>query len=334
MTPARPRKTCRTALALQVVGFSVFSGALPLYALEFDLPGDATLAASTPASEGLHPIATGPWDGTQVPSIAAEGIVQEFTWQITGENVTAASLFSNLRGQFEAQGYVIGFTCAAEACGGFDFRHALPVGQAPEMHIDLGNYHYLTATLTEEGSGGESHAAVMISQGGLTGFVHLALVQPADVAAVAEPVTHSSRAPDTDGLPTTIQPLDASALAQTLLATGSAPLDDLRFETGASELSNDTYPSLIALAEFLNADTSRMVALVGHTDATGSLDANIALSRARAEAVRQYLTSQLGVSATQISAEGIGYLSPRANNTSAEGRDANRRVEVVLTSLN
>jgi outer membrane protein OmpA-like peptidoglycan-associated protein len=111
---------------------------------------------------------------------------------------------------------------------------------------------------------------------------------------------------------------------------GAVPLDDLRFRTGASELSGTAYPSLVALAAFLAENPARRVVLVGHTDAEGGRDSNIALSEARAEAVRRHLIDVLGVNPAQLDAAGIGYLAPRATNETAGGREANRRVEVVL----
>jgi OOP family OmpA-OmpF porin len=74
------------------------------------------------------------------------------------------------------------------------------------------------------------------------------------------------------------------------------------------------------------------VILVGHTDASGGLDGNIALSRKRAESVRQRMTDRYGIPAAQVDAQGVGYLSPRASNLSDTGRDQNRRVEVMMTS--
>lgn len=293
------------------------------HALELDLPNTAELVRTTPATQGQHPIATGPWSGTSLPTQDAMGLVQEFTWQITGADVTTTGLLSTLRTQLEAQGYTVPFTCFAGACGGFDFRHALPVGTAPEMHVDLGDFHYLSARSDD----GETHAALMISRGGATGFVHLALIQPP--AEAEAPVIQSTRTPDLGGdlgVPPT------GDLIATLQATGSAPLDDLQFQTGASELSGEAYASLLTLAAFLAEDPARSVVLVGHTDALGSLSGNIALSRARALAVRQYLTEQLGVSPDQVEAQGIGFLAPRASNTTEAGREANRRVEVVLAN--
>jgi outer membrane protein OmpA-like peptidoglycan-associated protein len=73
------------------------------------------------------------------------------------------------------------------------------------------------------------------------------------------------------------------------------------------------------------------VALVGHTDTSGGLETNIVISRRRAEQVRSVLLGQYDVPREQVTAEGVGYLSPRASNLTEAGQQANRRVEVVVT---
>lgn len=294
-------------------------------ALELAFPAPAELVHTSGPETRQHPIATGLWSvaTARVPIQIATGVVQQFTWHISisGLDLTTTDLLADLREQIETQGYSVPFTCFADDCGGFDFRHALPVGAAPDMHVDLGDFHYLTAISADA----QTQAAVMISRGGATGFVHLALVQP---PSENRPVIQSTRTPDlgagAEATPT--------ALIDRLMAIGSAPLDDLQFETGASQLSGESYASLIELAAFLVEDPSRSIVLVGHTDALGSLSGNIALSRSRALAVGQYLTQELGVDPAQVDAQGIGFLSPRAPNTTPEGREANRRVEVVLAN--
>jgi OOP family OmpA-OmpF porin len=276
-------------------------------------------------------MATAPWQEGIVPTEAADGIVTVFTWQVRSEGLTSLSLLTTLREQIEAQGFEVLFSCASQTCGGFDFRHALPLGQAPDMYIDLGNYHYLTARA--DGPDGAETLALTVSMGGAAGYVHLALVQPETEVEAASPVVQSSRAPDPaepDAAPITAPQTTPDELIDLLLRTGSAPLGDLQFETGASALSGDSYPSLTALAGFLAENPARRIVLVGHTDAMGSLAGNIALSQARAAAVRQFLTSRLDVRASQVEAHGIGFLAPRAPNTTPEGRESNRRVEVVL----
>ena len=64
----------------------------------------------------------------------------------------------------------------------------------------------------------------------------------------------------------------------------------------------------------------------------GSLQGNISLSKRRAQSVRQRLIDAHGVPPERMEAEGMGYLSPVASNLQEQGRDQNRRVEVILLS--
>jgi OOP family OmpA-OmpF porin len=86
------------------------------------------------------------------------------------------------------------------------------------------------------------------------------------------------------------------------------------------------------LAAYLTAHPDVQVAIVGHTDAQGTLAANVALSHKRATSVVKRLVEAYGVAGQQLDAEGAGYLAPRWSNMTEEGRKKNRRVEVVLTS--
>ncbi len=292
--------------------------AVPAAALDLAWPDGAHLADRSAPDLGSLRIATGPYAEGGPPTTREDGALLHEVWQIPGEAGEPLALLNLLRTQLADQGYDIGFTCADTACGGFDFRYALPIDDGPEMHVDLGNYHYLTAT--REDANGRTLVAVTVSHGGRQGYAHVAAVLPPD--GLAPVVTPSTRAPEQAAL----QP----DLIDGLLQSGRAVLDDLTFETGASALSGARYDSLVSLAEYLSANPDRTVVLVGHTDAEGSLDANITLSRARANAVRQFLIDSLNVAPDQIASEGIGFLAPRASNSTDEGRQANRRVEVVL----
>ena len=72
------------------------------------------------------------------------------------------------------------------------------------------------------------------------------------------------------------------------------------------------------------------VLIVGHTDMTGEIAANLTLSRARAAAVVTQLTTVHGIAAARLLADGVGPLSPVASNADEAGRQQNRRVEIVL----
>ncbi len=141
------------------------------------------------------------------------------------------------------------------------------------------------------------------------------------------PQSTTSGKPATSG---SAQPQTNQPLITRLQENGHAVLLDLTFETGSSSLGEGTFASLEALAGFLRSDPSLRVALVGHTDATGALDTNVALSKRRAASVLERLVEAYGIARSQLEAQGMGYLSPITTNRSAEGREQNRRVEAVL----
>ena len=102
---------------------------------------------------------------------------------------------------------------------------------------------------------------------------------------------------------------------------------DITFDTGRSNIPPDMAPILSKFAQGL--DGSMNVQITGHTDSQGSDAINNPLSKDRADAVRDYLVAQ-GVPATRISTVGRGEHQPIADNTTAEGRAKNRRVEIFL----
>lgn len=109
-----------------------------------------------------------------------------------------------------------------------------------------------------------------------------------------------------------------------------ANMGDVLFETGKYELKPEARERLARVSGILLAYSSLKVAIEGHTDAVGTDDYNQRLSEQRAEAVRDYLVSQ-GVAAQSITARGFGKTQPIADNDSVEGRQRNRRVELVLS---
>lgn len=102
------------------------------------------------------------------------------------------------------------------------------------------------------------------------------------------------------------------------------------FATNKYDLNSVAKANLAEFARVLQEYSDADVAIFGHTDSTGSDAINDPLSVNRANAVADYLMS-LGVSASQIkSVEGFGSKEPVADNSTAEGRKANRRVEIYM----
>jgi hypothetical protein len=132
---------------------------------------------------------------------------------------------------------MIDLTCADRACGGFDFRHRIDMGQSPEMHVDIGNFRYLAARKRRADT-----VAVTVSQGGLTLYVHVVHVGDGtarrDMGHAVDPHPLTD---ETEAVAPTADLPPGEAIAR-LVESGAVPLDDLRFRTGASELSGTTTP--------------------------------------------------------------------------------------------
>ena len=104
---------------------------------------------------------------------------------------------------------------------------------------------------------------------------------------------------------------------------------DLLFDSGSSSLSPGAYGRLDQLADTLNRYPDTDVVVTGHTDSEGSEATNLTLSDQRADSVRRYLISK-GVSPGRITSVGLGESRPLVTNSTAEGRQQNRRVEIEL----
>ncbi|HJT72884.1 MAG TPA: OmpA family protein [Chitinophaga sp.] len=105
-------------------------------------------------------------------------------------------------------------------------------------------------------------------------------------------------------------------------------IQNLEFQTGKSSIKPSSYPSLNRLVEMLK-NKGFSLKLGGHTDNVGNAQKNMALSKDRAESVKQYLVSQ-GANPSKIEAVGYGADQPIASNKTAAGRQKNRRVEFTL----
>lgn len=107
-------------------------------------------------------------------------------------------------------------------------------------------------------------------------------------------------------------------------------MSDVLFATGHYQLTPDAKMALAKMAGVLLAYPGLKVEVDGYTDSTGSDEVNQTLSDKRAEAVRNFLVSQ-GVSPDTITSQGFGSADPVASNDSAQGRQMNRRVDMIVS---
>ena len=109
-----------------------------------------------------------------------------------------------------------------------------------------------------------------------------------------------------------------------------ANMSDVLFRSGSFELLPGARERLAKVSGIVLAYPSLYVAVEGHTDSVGSDDYNQQLSERRAQAVRDYFVQQ-GISSGNVEAHGFGKTEPIASNDTAEGRQQNRRVELILS---
>ena len=105
-------------------------------------------------------------------------------------------------------------------------------------------------------------------------------------------------------------------------------LRGVHFATDSSALTSEAKSILDSAVGTINASSSSLIDIEGHTDSTGSDSHNEALSERRAQSVADYLASQ-GVSASSLNPIGMGEGSPVASNDTRDGRRLNRRVDVI-----
>lgn len=350
-------------LAVTLLAAPLLTQPGPVTALTLDFGAEARQTGARIERSTSYEMPVGPFAQGAIPTQRVEGALDQRAWRIAAPGRSTLDLLAPLRRQLTDAGFEVIYECEAVHCGGFDFRYGTEVLPEPEMHVDLGDFRYLAAQKPGTGLPGSKQpgpevVSLIVSRAVDSGFIQVTraghpappaaapppaaatATPPAPAQGGAEPAAVPPGGPDVaaappepvagpDPAPPAPQvPADGS-LAQGLATGGAQVLADLVFASGAAKLSEGDFASLAELAAFLKANPQARVMLVGHTDASGALAANIALSRERARSVRQRLLTDFAIPAGQVEADGVGYLSPRAPNDTEAGRLANRRVEVV-----
>jgi outer membrane protein OmpA-like peptidoglycan-associated protein len=106
-------------------------------------------------------------------------------------------------------------------------------------------------------------------------------------------------------------------------------MSDILFDVDKASLKSDLKTSLARVAGILSVYQELNVSVEGHTDNTGSEEHNLKLSEQRAQNVLQFLVEQ-GIDAKRLSSKGYGMSKPVADNSTKEGRQKNRRVDLVI----
>jgi len=118
-------------------------------------------------------------------------------------------------------------------------------------------------------------------------------------------------------------------LYDALAESGRVATQGIYFDTGSDRIRPESTPTLKEIAKMLEEHADLSLLIEGHTDDVGQAAANQTLSEQRAAAVKGALVESFNVSADRLTTAGFGSTKPVAKNDTAEGRQQNRRVELV-----
>ena len=118
-------------------------------------------------------------------------------------------------------------------------------------------------------------------------------------------------------------------LYKALSESGRVTTEGVFFDTNSDKIRAESAPALKEIGDMMAQHPELKIRIEGHTDNVGNADANMTLSEKRALAVKSYLVNNLSVDAARLTSKGLGASKPVADNTTDEGRQKNRRVELV-----
>lgn len=244
------------------------------------------------------------------------GKLTRLTYRVP-EGASAAEVFENYKGELADKGFTILYEAEGQAFGEMQGELYGGIGtQLLQYSPDAA--HFLSAELDRPE--GAVHVALYVTeyQDGYT-KVEVAKGQPLVQLDVIE----------SKPLEQKMVVVSASEIAEALDTAGRISLYGILFDFNKASIKAESRPALDEIAKYLKSQPAARLYVVGHTDSVGGFDANMQLSRARAEAVVAALTGDYGIARGRLMPQGVGLLAPVASNASEEGRAKNRRVELV-----
>lgn len=245
--------------------------------------------------------------GLDVPKMAFETkpLEGKLTRIIYGnpKDRSTLEIFRNYRQALEKAGAEVLYSCEENGCGPAFARSAWGRKNGLFAASD-GDPRYLAARVAK----GDTQAYVAVMVGKIRTQLDVVELKRMDEGLVA---------------------VDPDALARGIEKDGSVRIYGILFDVDKADIRPESKPALEAIAELLRAHPKLSIFVVGHTDSTGTLDHNLALSRARARSVVAALVGKYGIAAARLDGHGVGPLAPVAPNTTDEGKQLNRRVELV-----
>ena len=233
-------------------------------------------------------------DGS-VKTVKLEGKVTRIDYR-DPDNRSSLERMHNYEEAFKKAGFEIKFSCGKEECG-------------PEIQIETIGYYpperYLTAFLKRKE--GNVWIGVFVAAGPWT-KIRVVEEKPMETGMVK---------------------VTADILKTNILKDGHMAVYGIYFDTGKSVIKPESAETIKEIATLLKANPSMQIYIIGHTDNVGKLKDNMELSQKRAEAVVNELITKHKILSTNLEAGGVGPLAPVATNDTEEGKEMNRRVEIV-----
>jgi len=259
--------------------------------------------------------------------VVAEGRRTRIWYEAPGDT-SSLEVFRNYANELAAQGFTTLYDSTKDAKLGKwnGYLNGFSFNKAP-LATNRSQFVFTGAAM----SGINTLSAKRESQGQVT-YVQLVAVQwdKPDVIYKAQRGAYVALdVVDVGSLKQDMVSVSASEMSKAIASTGRVALYGILFDTAKADIKAESKPALEEIAKLLKSEPGLKLRVVGHTDNQGALDANIALSKRRAEAVTAALASSYGVAANRLSAFGVADLTPVANNSGEEGRAKNRRVELV-----
>src|SRR5690606_35677664 len=118
-------------------------------------------------------------------------------------------------------------------------------------------------------------------------------------------------------------------LRRTLIANGKVSTNGILFDSGSANIQPRSMGIILQIFQVLQQEKDLRLKIVGHTDADGNDQTNLELSKERAEAVKTALTSVYNVAPDRLQTDGKEESEPVGDNTTADGKSQNRRVEFL-----
>ncbi|MEM1112371.1 MAG: OmpA family protein [Pseudomonadota bacterium] len=219
-------------------------------------------------------------------------------------------LYKSYEGVFQPSEAELLFSCFKEECGARDedlVRSAADQKRLLNGFMAFGDHAYHAVKMNAAGQ--EVYVAVYLKQ------------ERDNVAYELHFIEVESM--ETDNI-------TVSDIQEGMAASGKQAFYGLFFDTGKSNLKDSSKAELDLLAEYLRQNSNDAYFIVGHTDNDGAYQFNLTLSQERARSVVQALRDDYGLDVSNLTAVGIGPVSPLAANLTQDGKAQNRRVELVL----